>query len=101
MKKLSGFIAAAAFLAMPPAMAAKSGADVYKSACMNCHAAGLAGAPKFGDKAAWAPRIKAGKPALYESALKGKNAMPAKGGQAALADADVKAAVDYMVSKSK
>lgn len=101
MKKLFGFIAIAATLGMQPAMAAKSGTDVYKSACQNCHAQGLAGAPKFGDKAAWAPRIKTGKPALYESALKGKGAMPAKGGQAALADAEVKAAVDYMVSKAK
>lgn len=68
---------------------------------MACHAAGVAGAPKLGDKVAWAPRIKLGTPVLYQSALKGKNAMPAKGGQAGLADADVKAAVDYMIGKSK
>lgn len=101
MKKLSSFIAVSALIALHPAIAATSGEAVYKKACMNCHAQGLAGAPAFGDKAAWAPRIKAGKPALYESALKGKGAMPAKGGQAALPDAEVKAAVDYMVSKAK
>ena len=66
-----------------------------------CHAAGVAGAPKFGDKAAWAPRLKTGIDALYASALKGKGAMPAKGGNATLADADVKAAVDYMVAAAK
>ena len=62
---------------------------------------GAAGAPKLGDNAAWAPRIKAGSEALYDSAIKGKNAMPPKGGNASLSDADVKAAVDYMVSQSK
>jgi len=93
-------IALLALVLVAPVFAA-DGEKTYKSACMACHAAGMAGSPKVGDKAAWAPRIKTGKPALYTSALKGKNAMPAKGGQAQLADADVKAAVDFMVSKSK
>ena len=66
-----------------------------------CHGAGIAGAPKVGDKAAWEPRIKEGKNALDEAALKGKGAMPPKGGNTSLADADVKAAVDYMVSLVK
>ena len=60
-----------------------------------------AGAPKLGDKAAWAARIKAGNESLYSSALKGKNAMPAKGGNASLSDSDVKSVVDYMISESK
>ncbi len=55
--------------------------------------------PKLGDKAAWAPRIAAGK--MYEVALKGKGGMPAKGGNPSLSDADVKAAVDYMLASSK
>lgn len=101
MKKLFSLVAVSALLVMQPALAGKSGADVYKSACMNCHAQGMAGSPKFGDKAAWKDRIKTGKPALYNSALKGKGAMPAKGGQSALTDAEVKAAVDYMIAKSK
>lgn len=79
---------------------AASGKEVYEGTCAACHATGAAGAPKFGDKAAWAPRIK-DIGALHTSALKGKNVMPAKGGNASLADADVIAAVDYMVSKSK
>jgi cytochrome c5 len=83
------------------APAGDKGKDIYTKACAACHASGAAGAPKFGDKAAWGPRIATGKPALYNSALKGKGAMPAKGGNAALADDDVKAAVDYMVSQAK
>ena len=64
-------------------------------------APGIAGAPKFGDKAAWAPRIKLGIDALHASALKGKGAMPPKGGNVTLPDADVVAAVDYMVAAAK
>jgi cytochrome c5 len=66
-----------------------------------CHAAGVAGAPKAGDKAAWAPRLGAGVDALYANSIKGKNAMPPKGGNLSLPDADVKAAVDYMVGLVK
>ena len=75
----------------------------YKSTCAACHDAGVAGAPKLGDKAAWAPRIKQGKDALYKVGLQGKpgTAMMAKGGAANLSDADVKAIVDYMVSKAQ
>jgi cytochrome c5 len=62
---------------------------------------GAAGAPKQGDKAAWAPRIKNGNGTLYASAIKGKNAMPAKGGNASLSDDDVKSVVDFMVSQAK
>jgi cytochrome c5 len=91
-----------ATVAAAPAAAGKpDGKKTYDTACMACHATGAANAPKFGDKAAWAPRIKTGAEALYASALKGKGAMPPKGGNAALADADVKAAVDYIVAGSK
>jgi cytochrome c5 len=58
----------------------KTGEEVYKAQCLACHASGAAGAPKFGDAAAWAPRIKTGFAALWNSALKGKNAMGAQGG---------------------
>jgi cytochrome c5 len=61
----------------------------------------VAGAPKTGDKAAWAPRLKTGKDALYASVIKGKGAMPPKGGNASLADADIKAAVDYLTGLAK
>ncbi len=83
-----------------PAYAA-SGKDIYTTVCFVCHATGAAGAPKTGDKLAWAPRINAGMETLYASTLKGKNAMPAKGGNARLNEADVKAAVDYMVAQSE
>ena len=92
--------------AIPPAPAkgapaADAGKATYDSVCTVCHAAGVAGAPKTGDKAAWAPRIKEGKAHLYESALKGKGAMPAKGGNPSLSDDAVKAAVDYLIATAK
>jgi cytochrome c5 len=88
-------------LAAAGAAAKPDGKKVYDTICMACHTPGVAGAPKLGDKAAWAPRIKTGVDALHASALKGKGAMPPKGGNAALSDAEVSAAVDYMVSESK
>ncbi|HSO08207.1 MAG TPA: c-type cytochrome [Pelomicrobium sp.] len=81
--------------------AAADGEAVYNKACVACHATGAAGAPKQGDKAAWAPRIAQGKDALYTAAIKGKGVMPPKGGATSLSDAEVKAAVDFMVAKSK
>lgn len=91
--------------AAPAASAAATGkADgkkIYEASCSACHGAGVAGAPKAGDKAAWAPRLKSGAAALYASAIKGKGAMPAKGGNTALADADVNAAVDYLMGLAK
>jgi cytochrome c5 len=77
------------------------GKKIYEGTCTACHSTGVAGAPKAGDKAAWAPRLKTGMEALYGSALKGKGAMPIKGGNMALADADVKAAVDYLAGLAK
>ena len=91
--------------ASPGAATAGGGEGVYKSACIACHGAGIAGAPKAGDKAAWSPRVAQGKPTLYDHAIRGyqgkAGVMPAKGGNSALADGDVKSAVDYMVSLAK
>jgi cytochrome c5 len=81
------------------------GKKIYDTTCMACHAAGVAGAPKLGDKAAWAPRIAQGLDTLHTHALKGfqgkAGMMPPKGGNMGAKDEDVKAAVDYMVSQSK
>ena len=77
------------------------GEAVYKASCFACHATGVAGSPLFGNKALWAPRIATGMDALYNSSLKGKGAMPPKGGNFSLSDDAVKAAVDYMVSNAK
>jgi cytochrome c5 len=93
--------------AAPGDAAAKpaGGQGIYNTACTACHGAGIAGAPKSGDKAAWAPRIAQGKATLYEHALKGfqgkAGVMPAKGGNTSLSDDDVKSAVDYMVALNK
>jgi cytochrome c5 len=96
----AGAVAAVA-PAAAPAAAAADGKKTYDSVCAVCHASGVAGAPKFGDKAAWAPRIKTGIDTMVATAIKGKGAMPPKGGSAALSDGDIRAAVDYMVAASK
>ena len=81
------------------------GKKIYDASCLACHAAGVAGAPKLGDKANWAPRIAQGNDTLYTHAIKGYQGkagmMPPKGGNMALKDDEVKAAVDYMVSQGK
>jgi cytochrome c5 len=91
--------AVAAAPAAAPA-AAGGGEALYKQACAVCHVAGVAGAPKFGDKAAWAPRIGQGAAALTASVVKGKGAMPPKGGSAA-SESEIRAAVDYMLAAVK
>lgn len=85
-----------------PAAKAEAGAvpALYAQVCQACHASGLAGAPKFGDKAAWGPRLAQGIDGLTASAIHGKGAMPPRGGSAA-SDADIKAVVTYFVSAAK
>jgi c(7)-type cytochrome triheme protein len=84
------------------AMAADAGKDLYNKTCAVCHAAGIAGAPRLGNAADWQPRIAAGSARLYNSALKGTaKGMPPKGGNLTAPDAEVKAAVDYMVASAK
>ena len=85
----------------PEGRTLKTGEEIYKSVCIACHATGVANAPKFGDKAAWAPRLHHGANELYQTALKGKGAMPPKGGNLTLSETEVKAAVDYMVGAVK
>jgi len=89
-----------------PAVAENTvGKSIYGKTCAMCHAAGVAGAPKPGDKADWGPRIAQGTEVLYKHALEGftgaKGMMPARGGGATLSDEEVKAAVDHMVALSK
>ena len=97
-------VAAAPVAAAAPAaattVAAGAGEALYKQTCAVCHVAGVAGAPKFGDKAAWAPRVGTGLDALTATVIKGKGAMPPKGGSAA-SDADIKAAVQFMLAAVK
>ena len=89
--------------ATPPA--SRNGQQVYQTTCVACHEAGIAGAPKMGDKSQWAKHIAKGLDTLHASALKGvqgsAGAMPPKGGNPGLSDAEVRAAVDYMVARSK
>lgn len=87
--------------AAAPAAAAVDGKAVFSATCTACHSGAMPNAPKLGDKAAWAPRAKQGKDTLYQHALAGFNAMPAKGGNAGLKDEEVKAAVDYMLSQAQ
>ena len=83
----------------------RNGQQIYQATCVACHDAGIAGAPKLGDKSQWAKHIAKGVDALYASAVNGvqgsAGAMPPKGGNPALSDAEVRAAVDYMVARSK
>ena len=81
----------------------QAGKATYDATCSVCHATGVAGAPKAGDKAAWSARLKAakGKAGLHASSIKGKGAMPPKGGNASLSDDAVKAAVDYLLATAK
>jgi len=104
MKKL---LALAAMLAVTTtatrAAAAPDAAKVektYTTTCASCHGAGIMGAPKVGDKAAWKPRIAKGKSALYTSAINGVKMMPPRGGNPGLKDDEMKALVDYMTGKS-
>jgi cytochrome c5 len=93
-------LAPAVMAAAPAAKGAANGEKVFNANCASCHAAGVLGAPKLGDKAAWAPRIKQGKEAIYTHGLNGFKMMPPKGGNPGLKDDEVKAAIDFMVGKA-
>jgi cytochrome c5 len=92
-------LAAAAAGAAPKADLA-GGEKIYNATCVACHGSGVLNAPKLGDKAAWAPRIKQGAPVLFQHAMEGFKMMPAKGGNPALKDKELQSAIDFMVSKS-
>lgn len=92
-------VGAVSIRAAGDAAALKTGEQVFQAQCSACHATGAAGAPKVGDEAAWAPRIKTGFDALLGSALKGKNAMPPQGG-GDLSDTEIGRGVAYMANKA-
>ena len=98
---------AAAAPAKPGAVAAAGkpgpadGKAVYDKVCVACHQVSVAGSPRLGDKAAWVPRIQTGMDSLLQSVIKGKGAMPPRGGNPSLSDAEVRAAVEFMVGQAK
>ena len=78
----------------------RSGDQVYNASCLACHSTGVAGAPKVGDQAAWAPRTAKGLDGLLATVVSGLNAMPPKGTCADCSDQELKAAIEYMLSQS-
>ncbi len=97
---LAGAGGAPAVAAQPAAAVDEGpGAAIYNQACFACHASGAAGAPKLGDQAAWEPRVATGIDAMLQTAINGKGAMPPRGTCATCSDEDLRAAIEYMVSK--
>lgn len=92
--------AAAAPVALASAADLAIGEKIYGTSCLSCHGAAVLGAPKLGDKPSWTPRLAKGVAVLHASAIDGFKMMPPRGGNAALKDEEVKAAVDFMVSKA-
>lgn len=88
-------------LGLASASAEDNGQAIYDSKCSLCHAAGVAGAPKLGDKEAWEPRIATGEDALLASVLNGKNAMPPKAACMDCSEDDFKTAISYMISQAQ
>lgn len=102
MKKTFVYAVAGALMTVAGvAQAERDGKTIYDTKCFACHAAAVAGAPKFGDKAAWAPRIATGVEAMLNTVKTGKNAMPPKGTCMDCTDGELKAAVEYMVSQAQ
>lgn len=99
MKKGIKLLVAAAFVAGSSSVFA-DGAALYKTACFACHDAGVAGAPKFADKALWAPRIATGIDAMTKTVITGKGAMPPNGGTQ-LTEAQIREVVEYMANAAK
>ncbi len=97
MKKSIKLLVAAALVAGSSAVFA-DGAALYKTACFACHDAGVAGAPKLGDKKLWEPRVGKGVDAMVKTVITGKGAMPPKGGTQ-MTEAQIREVVEFMVSK--
>jgi len=99
--KTTASLAIATALFAAAGIASADGKKIYDTKCFMCHAAGVANAPKLGDKAAWEPRIATGMDAMLAVAIKGKGAMPPKGTCMDCSDDDLKAAIQYMVDAAK
>lgn len=101
MKKTASLAIAIALFAVAGTSSARDGKEIYDTKCFTCHAAGVAGAPKFGDKAAWEPRIAKGMDAIMEVVINGKGAMPPKGTCMDCSDDELKATSQYMIDAAK
>ena len=101
MKTITSAIISAALLGFAGLASAADGQAIYQQSCQSCHASGVAGAPKLGDKDAWAPRIATGMDALMNSVMNGKNAMPPKGMCFDCSDDDYKAMIEYMAAPAE
>jgi cytochrome c5 len=101
LKRATPIVGAGLLIISLPAAAASDGEKVFNHTCRMCHGTGMMGAPKFGNKEAWADRIAKGKDTLYDHAINGFGKMRPKGGKKSLSDDEVKAAVDYMVNAVK
>ncbi|MFW2438814.1 MAG: c-type cytochrome [Arenicellales bacterium] len=101
MRLITSLALAASLVTFSGVASAADGKKIYDTKCFTCHASGVANAPKFGDKAAWAPRIATGMDAMLAVSLKGKGAMPPKGTCMDCSDEDMKAAIQYMVDAAK
>lgn len=99
--KKAMILATAALLLPTAAMAERSGEELYNTKCSVCHAAGIAGAPKFGDATLWAPRAAKGMDALLATAKTGLNAMPPMGTCMDCSDDELKAAIQYMLDAAQ
>ena len=93
-------VARVEFGAAAAPVGARKGEDIVKAACAACHQAGVANAPKLGDRAAWAPRLQQGLKEMLANAIKGKGAMPPRGGDASLTDAELTRAIIFMANQS-
>jgi len=93
-------VGAVSATAAPAAAGPRSGKDIYSGTCMACHATGVAGAPKVGDKAAWSARAAKGVDGLLATAVGGLNAMPPKGTCGACSDDELKGAIEYMLKET-
>ena len=101
MKLITSLALAASLVAFSGVASADKGKEIYDTKCFTCHANGVAGAPKFGDKAAWEPRIATGMDTLLAVSIKGKGAMPPKGTCMDCSDEDLKATIQYMIDSVK